>query len=231
MDPYDRFFEVRRADEPELRAQAHRVRFQVYCLESGFFPPERFPDGQEVDQYDAHAVQSLVVYRPSQVPVGTARLILPEVPGEAPGSLAFDQLCDAGTLYERKILPAESTAEISRFCLARVLRGEIARTVASRGAPALSEREIGLLAKPALIRAVVEMTVAEGITHWCAVMEPWLIRALGQLGAHLIPYGPPVDYHGARQPCHGEVTAVLEGIRRERPDVWEIVTDRGRLCR
>jgi N-acyl amino acid synthase of PEP-CTERM/exosortase system len=230
MDPYDRFFEVRRADGPELRAQAQRVRYQVYCLESGFFPPERFPDGQEVDQYDAHAVQSVVIYRPSQVPVGTARLILPQ-DGEVPGSFAFDQLCSAAALYEAKILPPESTAEISRFCLARVLRGEIARTVASRGAPSLSEREIGLLAKPALIRAVIEMSVAEGITHWCAVMEPWLIRALGQLGAHMVPFGPTVDYHGERQPCHGEVTAVLEGIRRERPDVWEVVTDCGRLCR
>jgi N-acyl amino acid synthase of PEP-CTERM/exosortase system len=231
MDMYDRFFEVRRARTPADRALAHRVRYQVYCLESGFFPPENYPDGEEIDAFDEHSVQSLVIYKPTETAVGTARLILPDpATGDALGSFPFDELCDASPLYEQKILPRDATAEISRFCLARALRAEIVRTVASRAGAPLSEREIGLLAKPALIRAVVEMSLAEGITHWCAVMEPWLIRALQQLGVVLEPFGPPVQHHGERQPCYREMAQVLAGIRRERADVWDIVTNRGRLC-
>jgi N-acyl amino acid synthase of PEP-CTERM/exosortase system len=225
---FDRFFEVRLARDPASRMQAYRLRYQVYCVESGFFPPEQYPDAQEIDPYDDHSVQSLVIYRPTQAIAGTARLILPEGRGDLPGPFPFEQACDASPLFEHKLLPPASTAEISRFCFTRLLRGEIERTAAQWGD--VSAREIGLLAKPALMRAVVEMTVAEGITHWCAMMEPWLVRSLEELGVRFTPFGPTVDYHGERQPCFGPVIDVLAGIRRERPDVWTVLTDGGRLC-
>ena len=38
-----------------------------------------------------------------------------------------------------------------------------------------------------------------------------------------------IDYHGRRQPCHADLATLIEGVRLHRPDVWEVITDDGRL--
>jgi len=70
----------------------------------------------------------------------------------------------------------------------------------------------------------------QGITHWSAVMEPALLRLIGRLGIDFSPLGPLVDYHGTRQPCHGDTNEVLAGIKRQQRDVWALITDSGRYC-
>src|SRR3546814_18883719 len=59
-------------------------------------------------------------------------------------------------------------------------------------------------------------------------MEPTLLRLLSRLGIYFDPIGPLVDYHGRRQPCYIKVSTLLARVARERPDVWEVLTDRGR---
>jgi len=41
------------------------------------------------------------------------------------------------------------------------------------------------------------------LTHWCAIMEPFLLRLLQMNAIHFIPVGPLVDYHGLGQPSYG----------------------------
>src|SRR3954454_1724840 len=43
--------------------------------------------------------------------------------------------------------------------------------------------------------------VDAGLTHWCALMEPSLVRLLYATGVHFAPLGPMVDAYGRRQPC------------------------------
>jgi len=80
-----------------------------------------------------------------------------------------------------------------------------------------------------LIKSCVEMSVREGMTHWAAVMEPALLRLLTRLGIYFNPLGSLVEYHGRRQPCWVDVGAMLARVHAERPDVWEVITDGGRL--
>jgi N-acyl amino acid synthase of PEP-CTERM/exosortase system len=80
-----------------------------------------------------------------------------------------------------------------------------------------------------LIRSCVEMSVREGITHWAAMMEPALLRLLTRLGIHFNPLGPLVDHHGRRQPCWVDLDVMLRRVFNERPDVWDVITDGGRL--
>ena len=80
-----------------------------------------------------------------------------------------------------------------------------------------------------LIRSCVEMSVREGITHWAAMMEPALLRLLTRLGIHFNPLGPLVDHHGRRQPCWVDLDVMLRRVFAERPDVWDVITDGGRL--
>jgi N-acyl amino acid synthase of PEP-CTERM/exosortase system len=60
-------------------------------------------------------------------------------------------------------------------------------------------------------------------------MEPALLRLLSRFGIYFSPIGPMVNYHGMRQPCHTNVERLLERVHKERIDVWEIITDNGRL--
>ena len=61
------------------------------------------------------------------------------------------------------------------------------------------------------------------------LMEPGLIRRAARLGLHFEPMGPAVECSGTRIPCGALITQLIEGARNERPDVWRIVTDNGRL--
>ena len=76
-----------------------------------------------------------------------------------------------------------------------------------------------------LIQSLVSMSVQHGITHWCALMEPKLLRMLAAMAIHFKPMGAPVEYHGLRQPCYCHVGTVLDRVRREQPMFWQILTD------
>src|SRR3546814_20846664 len=72
------------------------------------------------------------------------------------------------------------------------------------------------------------MSLDHGICYWCAVMERPLLRLLARLGINFEDVGPLVDYHGRRQPCFLKLDTMLQQVRAERPDVWQILTDGGR---
>ena len=78
-----------------------------------------------------------------------------------------------------------------------------------------------------LMQAIVSMSVRRGKTHWCAVMEPTLLRMLHAMGICFTPIGPLVEYHGQRQPCTGDIARMLDGVKRERPDFWDVITSGG----
>jgi len=54
--------------------QVYRLRYYIYCLEKGFEPKEKYPDGIEMDEYDVYSIH--FVAKVFDEAVGTARLIL-----------------------------------------------------------------------------------------------------------------------------------------------------------
>jgi N-acyl amino acid synthase of PEP-CTERM/exosortase system len=80
-----------------------------------------------------------------------------------------------------------------------------------------------------LINGTVRMSVEHGVTEWFAVMEPSLLRLLAKYGIYFSPIGPMVNYHGMRQPCYVIFEKMLGRVRKERIDVWEFITENGRL--
>lgn len=225
-------FEAQIADTFEQGFAARRLRFKVYCQEAGFFDPANYADQLEVDPYDTRSLQSLAVLRPTGTAVGTVRLILPSRDPGSPYQKPFDAVCDPSSLEEQKLLlDAEATAELSRFCVTRDLVGQLRQLIDEGRIPAAEPAEVASCAKIWLMRGIVEMSAREHITHWCAVMEPRLLRSLARLGIRFTPIGPPVRYYGERQPCWGQVESLLHAVREEAPEVWRIVTDDGRLCR
>lgn len=229
---FGQWFEIVDADTPERVRAAYGIRYQVYCVEQGFEDAAEHPDGMESDEYDSHSVHSLLVHRHTEEPVGTVRLILP-VASRLGDSFALQRACGDARLRDPGFLPLQSTGEVSRFGLSKNVRRRKDDTfygpvnpVERKSEPA--EQRATPPLRLGLMRAIVKMSVDHRLTHWCAMMEPALLRILAATGIHFEPLGPLVEHHGLRQPCFGNIRAVLSRLRREKPEVWDFITDEGR---
>ena len=229
---YWKTFEGRIAETEELLAEAHRLRYQVYCVEHDFLDPADNPGGLERDKYDAHSAQALLRHRASGATVGTIRLVLHK-PGATSGSLPFHEVCERAKDIDSSVLPLETTAELSRFAISRAFRRRVGDgdyglpnepdELLKDGRRVIPHITLGLMT------LALRIGVVRGVTHICAVMDPALLRLLTRFGIHFEPLGPTVDYHGWRQPCYAELREFFARIERERPDVWEVISDCGRL--
>lgn len=223
-------FEVCEASTDALREQAYRLRYQVYCLERAFEDPNDNPDGLETDEFDSHAMQSVLIHRESGMVLGAVRLVFP-VLSHPDASFAIQRLCQQ-SLSEYSRYPLESLGEVSRFCLSKEFRWQHMRTrrleteLSPREFTARERREINAMTM-GLIEGLVRMSVDRGVVAWCAIMEPTLLRMLGRLGIHFENVGPLVDFHGKRQPCYQRLDKLLERVRLERPEVWNVLTNQG----
>ena len=220
------------ADTPELRRAAHRLRYQVFCVENKIFDPADNPGGLERDVYDDHSVQAVLLHRSSQMVVGTVRLVLHK-PGAPRGSLPFHKICDHPRLRDPNFLPLETTAEVGRFAISKAFRrrqgdGSFGRVYGPREL-ADDPRRIIPYVTLGLMTSALEMSIPYGITHVCVVMQSTLIRLLARLGFYFEPLGSLVHYYGLRQPCYASLGALFARLEVERPDIWEVVTDRGIL--
>jgi N-acyl amino acid synthase of PEP-CTERM/exosortase system len=215
---YRHDFECRLADEPELRRRAFETRYQVYCVENRFENPDEHLGGLETDEYDSCSRHCVLIYRPTGQIIGTVRLILPV--GGMLSSFSMQGIVQAGA--GKLALPLSRTAEVSRFSISKRSRDLPSRSLSQQaGAVRRAEPLMSL----GLIQGLVHMSALHGITHWCAVMEPKLLRMLAAMGIHFTPVGEPVEHHGLRQFSYCEIGAMLESMKKERPSFWEIVTD------
>ena len=78
LERYNSYFHNQLADTPDLLRTALAIRYQVYCLERKFENADEHDDQLERDEFDAGAIHSLVIHRPTSEAIGTARLILPQ---------------------------------------------------------------------------------------------------------------------------------------------------------
>jgi len=240
---FNEHFEIVRADTWELRDAAYALRYQVYCVENPFEDAELHRDGREQDEFDAHAVHSLVRYRDTGAFAGCVRLILPD-PANPAGPLPIEVDC-GHAFYDRHqavrpTIDRSRLAEISRFAVSKAFKRRFAEAKSPSGAapevvyqdpgqdPEIAHRVLPHITI-GLIAAVIRMSVEHDITYWYAVMEPGLLRLLSRFGIRFQSVGHLVDHHGRRRPAATSVAEVIQRIHRERPDIWEIVSDRGRF--
>src|ERR1051326_7603549 len=159
---FDTHFQTVTADSPERVRIAQNLRHQVYCIETPLKPQNE--ERLERDAFDVHAAHSLLIHRPSDIPVGTVRLILP-LADETAQSFPMQTVLDAGARREFQKLPLHSAAEVSRFSISRQSRrlmetyDRAQRDFMSNAAP---------LMRLGLIQALVRMSLQNNISHWCA---------------------------------------------------------------
>lgn len=229
IEVYRRVFEVVLADTPMLCEEAYRLRYQVYCVENPFEDPADNPGEMETDDYDERSVHTLLRHRAAGAVAGTVRLVLPSI--ESPNeSFPFHHVCRDPLVNDPTRFPVSVMGEVSRFSISKEFRrrcGDSRYPTNADDGPKHGERRIIPNLTIGLIEGLVRMSLNAGVTHWCAVMEPALLRLLSRFGIYFKPIGALVDYHGKRQPCHQDLETFLTGIYRERKDVWEVVTDDG----
>jgi N-acyl amino acid synthase of PEP-CTERM/exosortase system len=225
LDKFNTYFEVIPALTNEEIRRAQRIRYEVYCVENPFENPADHPEGLERDEFDPHSVHSLLIHRASGEAMGTTRLILP-VRGALERSFAIQQVCKHPMLRR---LPLHRTAEVSRFSISKQFRRRKTDTLyEGRAAPEVA-RSTAPLMSLGLIQSLVSMSTNYGITHWCATMEPKLLRLLATMGIRFSPLGPLVQHHGMRQPCYCDVAPMLCRVKNEQRALWDILTDGGTL--
>ena len=223
------YFDTRLADQPATLEAAHALRYQVYCLERKFEKPEEHGTGLETDEYDGHAVQGVLFHRPTDRPIGTVRMILPEnCAGEG---LPIDQILRAEGIDLANYVQIEKCVEVSRFAISKEFRRRWTDDLMVASHP-LSPQEASRQANLAflsLVQFVLRQSIERRVLYWTAVMEPMLLRMLDRMGIHFRSIGPVVNHHGLRQPAWSYIPTVLDELKFEHRDYWEVVTNGGEL--
>jgi len=240
-ETFHSMFEVVPADTPDRVDASLALRYQVYCLEHGFEDPDEHPGGREQDSYDRRAVHALVRHRDSGAVAGSVRLVLPD-PARSHAAFPLEAHC-LEALHRPSLrweIPRTATAEVSRFAVShefkrRLWEGRGLSRVGGRAVYGNQEHFPGPAQQHfphitiGLFAGIVQLSARHHISHWYAAMEPALLRLLTRFGIHFQPVGGMVDYHGRRRPTLGLANEILRRIHRDRPQVWNVITDHGRM--
>jgi N-acyl amino acid synthase of PEP-CTERM/exosortase system len=221
LDKFNTYFRIVTEVAGEELQEALRIRYQVYCVEKPFENLDDHPDGLERDEFDTHSMHSLLIHRASGQAMGTTRLIMP-VRHELERSFPIQLVCRHPQL---ELLPLDRMAEVSRFSISKQFRRRQCDTLYEGQDPLRERQGMAPLMSLGLIQSLVSMSAEHGITHWCASMEPTLLRLLAAMSIKFEPLGPLVRYHGTRQPCYCEVGPMLQCVKSEQRPLWEVLTD------
>ncbi|MFZ5844309.1 MAG: acyl-homoserine-lactone synthase [Pseudomonadota bacterium] len=185
--------EVERVCTAAQRADHHRLRYQVYCLDRGFEPQECAADGEEHDAFDAHSVH-FVAYDSTRQAVGALRLVFPVAGFPAAHVTRVD---------EQALAPlAGKVVELSRLCL-RHPDGH-----------ATGELFQGSDVMLAMLHAAWRYCRNEGISHWLCLITPALERMLGRLQVPFEAVGDSCRYRGQRRPLLTDINQMMRAAMR-----------------
>ena len=194
---------------PEAVREAQALRHQVFCLERKLFTPA--PSSLlDQDPFDDDARHIVVRRECDREVVATSRVVASR--NRANGLALPMQAYCCPSLFSG--LPMHSVGEISRFAISKQ----------ARGADSLSGPALRLL----LLRGILDASHAMGLTHWCALMEPSLVRLLAATGVQFAALGPLVEAFGLRQPCVAKIDTAVACGRTSHPHYYEAVASQPR---
>jgi len=234
-DSFDEYFDMVPADSAALKESVYRLRYQVFCLETGFEDTEEHPTGLEFDEFDERSEHYLIKHRRTGVYAATTRLIMADK-NDPDATFPIERHCRLTRTDLLESVPRECLGEVSRFCVSGYFKRRSGEqgTIAGIGPQknqyyhaSEDERRTWPHITLALIACLNRINLSHGTTHLYALMEPSLIRLLNAMGIAFLPIGPLTNYHGLRQPCLIKVPDYLEKVKAKNIHVWEMLTDRG----
>jgi N-acyl amino acid synthase of PEP-CTERM/exosortase system len=225
---YYQHFAVLRANTPRLLDQVYRLRYQVYCIENQFEDPNEHLDGREMDEHDAVSAHILLLHRKSGTPVGTARIIMPQLESNWRPLPVWHVLTPEGREEFERLLPLPRTAEVSRFAVSKEFRrwwrnhhGPTVETTHQHTAS--GELQLMQYVTFGLIQDILQLGLEKRVDYLVAAMNSSLMRIFVNLGLELEPIGRPVEYHGLRQPCVLFLANILEESQSLSTPFWRFI--------
>ncbi|HEC15159.1 MAG TPA: PEP-CTERM/exosortase system-associated acyltransferase [Sedimenticola sp.] len=206
---FDTHFEVVLADTEEARDIHYRLRYRVFCSETGFEDPAAFPDGKECDEYDEHAVHFLIRDRSSHDWIATMRLVLGRY-----GDLPAEHICENLDKSLIAGIDHRHIGEISRLCMVsdfrrrrheRRLPYEVidGKSAAEHWNKKERRKEPEILV--GLLRALYEWTKNNDVRYCYFLISPALARIVGRLNLKMIKAGGSCEHRGTRIPYFADV--------------------------
>jgi len=216
---FDKHFEAVLADCEEGKRVHYKIRYQVYCIESGYEDYRAFTDGEEKDEWDKHAVHFLVRSKATREWIAAMRLLLP---GNKGGHPVF-QLCEIDGSITGKT-HGYTTGEISRLCIINSFRRKLPTgrptmdqsSLAHQGVsshPQLRERCKEPLIVLGLFRAAAQYSLEHGIPFWYFLTTSALARMLKRMNVHMIKAGSSCLHNGERHPFLVDLRNAVESAR------------------
>jgi N-acyl amino acid synthase of PEP-CTERM/exosortase system len=234
---FDTYFEAFLADNPIGKEIHYRIRYQVYCSETGWENAQAFPDQMEKDSFEDRSAHFIIRSRATGDWIAATRLVLGSL-DELP--LSKVAKIDEGllTTFMSGTEPADRkhAAEVSRLCVVSQYRRRAHERNTPFQVPWNPEDSSPLmLASPTerrrapwlmlgMFRAAVDYSAENGIRFWYFLIADSLARILQSLGIELQQIGPGAEHRGIRRPY---VRALKQGattIERKSHDVFESLT-------
>ncbi len=197
----DRRFEVYLCDTDESRSVHFQIRYQVYCMETGFEDPEEFFDKKEIDKHDMNSVHFAARDPANGHWIAAMRLVL-----AGQGTMPSEKLCNLDPI------PAELSerlgrVEFSRLCVleshrrhnrdrsqVKIIDGSSGRVSKTVPNPRYPEILLGF------IRAVFAWSRENNVSHCYFLINRALARTLKRLNLELVPVGESCEHRGLRTP-------------------------------
>lgn len=208
---FDNHFEAILADTDQARRIHYQLRYQVYCLETGFEDRNRFPDGQEIDEWDDRAVHFLVRAKTTGEWAGAVRVVLPN-----PRGLPVQQTCK----LDPDAYPDmwnEPLGEVSRLCVLERFRRRIPNVAKLCGIDHLyrdpTHCQPGPVILLGLLRAAAFYSNWRGIDSCFLLATPGLARILNRWRIELRAVGRKTNHRGERYPFLTDLRKGRERIK------------------
>lgn len=222
--PYFKFRKKLQNDlQSALLNEIFALRYEVYCLECHYLPPEEFQNGLESDEYDACSVH-FAAFTLDDMIIGTVRLVQPADKQIYP----FESHC---SVFDDYVMPPrEQASEISRLVVKKThrrRRGDsmqgISESFAKNGKTAAIQAHHGGDRRkgnsPVLLlglyREMYRHSRQNGIRFLFAAMERSLARSLDKMGFRFVAIGPQTDYYGPVTPFIVDLDELNERLTRE----------------
>ncbi len=227
-DPVTPYFTFQQTDfdiDPTVLKRIFALRYEVYCLECGFLPPEQFQSGLESDEYDVGAAH-FVARNLENEAVGTLRIVQPTASQHFP----FEHHCKA--LFSDVVLPRrEECGEISRLVVRKNYRRRSGDSLAGVSQEFLADAAPDVMGSTAerrsnnpqillgLYREAYRYSVQVGIRYWYAAMEKSLARALASFEFVFTPIGMETDYYGPVTPYLADLRELEDRVGAANPEL------------
>lgn len=211
-------FDVVLADDECSRRIHYQLRYQVFCLDTGYEDPHCFPDGEEKDEWDDNATHFLVRERETQqwvaamrfvfprnevLPIATRAHISPETPTLSDQVLEVSRLCMLG--HHRRRLQTPPTPRS---------QGNVTNLFSDKQHTARTELRKRLRTAEilrSLLTAGLAYSRDSGTQHWYIFTTRALAKVLGYvLPLELKQVGEPVWHRGERFPFLVNIGQLLE---------------------